>query len=156
MIRITRETDYAVVILSLMTADSERRYSAAWVAEQGGLPQPVVSKVLKMLARAGLLVSYRGAKGGYGFARSPREISIADVIAAIEGPISFTECVEVGELTCQYSSQCVMSTNWNRINQVVQTALESISLQDMTQPLPLPTSDRSREVFVSLSSLTNG
>src|SRR5690606_19076272 len=139
MIRINRETDYGVLILSLMAEDSKRRYNATWLAEQRGLPQPVVSKILKHLVRAGLLVSYRGAKGGYGLARPAREITIADIVSAMEGPIALTDCVEGADYSCQYSSQCVASTNWNRINKVVQKALEGITLEDMTEPLPLPT-----------------
>ncbi|RFA31062.1 SUF system Fe-S cluster assembly regulator [Alkalilimnicola ehrlichii] len=153
MIRINRETDYGVVILSLMAMDTDRRYNAAWLAEQRGLPQPVVSKILKHLAKAGLLVSYRGAKGGYGLARSAQEITVADIVAAMEGPIALTDCVEGGDASCQYSGQCVVSTNWNRINQVVQRALEGITLADMTKPLPDPGANvRPSEVFVSLSN----
>jgi FeS assembly SUF system regulator len=156
MIRINRETDYGVLILSLMAMDPERRYSAAWLAEQRGLPLPVVSKVLKHLVRSGLLVSYRGAKGGYGLARSPRQITVADIVAALEGPIALTDCVEGGDASCQYSTGCVVSSNWNRINKVVQTALEGITLEGMTAPLPkLPSEGKPREIFVSLSTLTN-
>jgi FeS assembly SUF system regulator len=149
MIRINRETDYGVVILSLMAMDDNYRYNAAWLAEQRGLPLPVVSKILKHLVKAGLLVSYRGAKGGYGLARSPEEISLADIVSAMEGPISLTHCVDSGPAGCQYHSGCVVSSNWSRINQVVQRALEGISLKDMTKPLDsVPT-----EVYVPLSAI---
>ncbi len=156
MIRINRETDYGVVILSLMAVEPERRYNAAWLAEQRGLPLPVVSKILKHLARAGLLVSYRGAKGGYGLARDPAEINVAQIVAALEGPIALTDCVEVvGANGCQYHSHCVISSNWNRINRVVQKALEGISLEDMTRPMDDDMSPGDpKEAYVSLTSLT--
>lgn len=153
MIRINRETDYAVVILSHMAEDPQRRFNAAALAEQRRLPAPVVSKILKHLARAGLLQSFRGAKGGYGLARAPEAVSLADIVAAMEGPISLTHCADAGDAGgCQYHSGCVVSSNWSRINQVVQQALEGISLKDMTRPIaPVPT-----EVHVPLSALGRG
>ena len=154
MIRINRETDYGVLILSLMANDSEARYNSAWLAEQRGLPQPMVSKILKHLVRGGLLVSYRGAKGGYGLARPAQQITVADIVAALEGPIALTDCANVDDINCQYHDGCVVSSNWNRINRVVQRALEGITLADMTEPLPaLPAEGGPQEVFVSLSRL---
>jgi FeS assembly SUF system regulator len=151
MIRINRETDYGVLILSLMATDLDRRYNAATLAAQRGLPLPVVSKILKHLVRQGLLVSYRGTKGGYGLARAPHAISIADIVAAMEGPISLTHCVDTGPSGCQYHQGCVASSNWNRINQAVQTALEGISLKDMTTPL---SGAPAREASVPLTALS--
>src|SRR5690625_4308325 len=109
MIRINRETDYGVLILSLMATDPERRYTASRLVAERGLPQPVVSKILKQLVREGLLVSYRGAKGGYGLARAPETITIADIVAAMEGPISLTYCTDAGPPSCQYQDNCVAS-----------------------------------------------
>lgn len=151
MIRINRETDYGVLILSLMATEPERRFNAATLATQRGLPLPVVSKILKHLAREGLVVSYRGAKGGYGLARAPEAITIADVVAALEGPISLTHCVDTGPSGCQYHTNCVASSNWNRINRAVQKALEGISLKDMTSPLP---TEPVQERYVPLSALS--
>lgn len=153
MIRINRETDYGIVILSQMALDPERRYSATTLAEGRGLPVPVVSKVLKLLLRGGLLVSYRGAKGGYGLARPPERISLADVVAALEGPIALTHCADLGPSGCQYHSGCVVSSNWNRINQVVHKALAGISLKDMTEPLDSLSGPGPAETFVPLSAL---
>jgi FeS assembly SUF system regulator len=134
MIRLNRETDYGIGILSLLARSPGERFSAAWLAEHGGLPQPMVSKILKHLVRAGLLVSYRGAKGGYGLARDAERITVVEIITALEGPISLTECVEDGVEACQYGSHCTVSTNWNRINAVVREALSSITLADMSEP----------------------
>lgn len=151
MIRINRETDYGVLILSQMAADPERRYSAAALAADRGLPPPVVSKILKHLVRQGLLVSYRGAKGGYGLARPPEAITIADIVAAMEGPISLTHCTDSGPSSCQYHEGCVASSNWNRINRLVEQALEAISLKDMITPLP---GGPAREAYVPLTALS--
>ncbi|RLK50998.1 BadM/Rrf2 family transcriptional regulator [Alkalispirillum mobile] len=135
MVRINRETDYGIGILTAMARSPEQRFSTVRLAEQQGLPQPMVAKILKNLTRAGVLVSYRGAKGGYGLARPAREISVAEIITALEGPIAFTECVEEGVDACQYGDACTTSANWWRISQVVQQALGSISLKDMSEPV---------------------
>ena len=135
MIRINRETDYATAILSLMAAKPEERVNASWLATQRGLPLPMVSKILKQLAKSGLLVSHRGAKGGYSLARPAEDMSVAEVVMAIEGPIALTDCIEGGRSACQYSSCCVVSSNWSRINDALYQALRSLSLKDMSQPL---------------------
>jgi FeS assembly SUF system regulator len=131
MIRLNRETDYGVGILTLMAQEPADRFNAAALAEARGLPQPIVSKILKHLARSGLLVSYRGAKGGYGLARDPAEISIAEIIAVLEGPIALTDCIEDGQQACQYGSQCNISGVWGRINDAVQQTLSQITLAEM-------------------------
>ncbi len=132
MIRLNRETDYGIGILTLMARDPEGRFNAGALAEARGLPQPIVSKILKHLARSDLLVSYRGAKGGYGLARRPESISIAEIITVLEGPIALTDCIEDGQEACQYGSQCNISNVWSRINDVVLNALSEITLAEMT------------------------
>ncbi|HNE02777.1 MAG TPA: Rrf2 family transcriptional regulator, partial [Plasticicumulans sp.] len=77
MIRISKETDYGIVLLSCLAQAADASLSASALAERGRLPLPTVSKVLKLLARGGLLVSQRGARGGYALARPPREITVA-------------------------------------------------------------------------------
>jgi len=130
MIKLNRETDYGVSILALMAKDPQARHSAASLAEVRGLPQPIVSKILKHLARSDLVVSYRGAKGGYGLARPADEISVAEIITVLEGPIALTDCIEDGRGACQYGSQCNISNVWGRINDVVLRALSEITLAE--------------------------
>ncbi len=132
MIRLNRETDYGIGILTLMARTPSERFNASTLAEARGLPQPIVSKILKHLARSDLLLSYRGAKGGYGLARLPEAISIAEIITVLEGPIALTDCIEEGEEACQYGSLCNMSPVWSHINEVVRQALTNISLAEMT------------------------
>ncbi|MFW6278130.1 MAG: SUF system Fe-S cluster assembly regulator [Halorhodospira sp.] len=134
MLRINRETDYSVVILSAMARRPTERFNAAQLAAAHGLPQPMVSKVMKQLVHAGLLCSFRGAKGGYGLARSPQEISVAEVIEAVEGPIAFTECVEKGTSNCGYVTGCTASATWLRISELVRTTLAEVSLAEMSKP----------------------
>ncbi len=131
MIRLNRETDYGIGILTLMAQEPEGRFNAGALAQARGLPQPVVSKILKHLARSDLVVSYRGAKGGYGLAQAPQSISIAEIITVLEGPIALTDCIEEGQDACQYGSQCNVSDVWGKINQAVLQALSEISLAEM-------------------------
>jgi len=134
MLRINRETDYGVVILSAMAQSPAERFNAAQLAAAHGLPQPMVSKVMKQLVHAGLLRSFRGAKGGYGLARDPEAITVAEVIEALEGPIAFTECVKAGRDSCEHVDDCHASTTWARISAVVQEALGAVNLAEMGQP----------------------
>ena len=133
MIRITKQTDYGIVLLTHLAADPERQYNAPDLAAEAHLPLPMVSKILKLLAREGLLASHRGVKGGYSLARRPEAISMAEIIAALEGPIALTECISV-EGDCSHEPLCPVRSNWRRINQAVRTALEGITLAEMAHP----------------------
>jgi FeS assembly SUF system regulator len=139
MIRITRETDYGIVLLTLMAQHVDQPCSATHLAKQRQLPLPMVSKILKALARSGLLKSQRGAQGGYSLALPPAEISAADIIDALEGPIAITECSNAAvSHNCMHQDHCAISNHWGRINQAIRRALENISLLEMSQP-PLVT-----------------
>lgn len=135
MIRITKQTDYGIVLLTHLAGQPERHVNAPELAAETQLPLPMVSKILKVLVREGLLLSNRGVKGGYSLARSPREISMAQIIAALEGPIAITECIEVSG-DCSHEPLCPVRSNWHRINAAVRGALEGITLDEMTMPLP--------------------
>jgi FeS assembly SUF system regulator len=126
--------DYGTVVMTSMARAPDRIHSAANLAAQTELALPTVTKVLKTLARQRLLESVRGAKGGYLLARSPREISLAQVISAMEGPIGVTECGSAPGL-CLQESGCAVRTNWQRINRMVLQALDRITLEQMAQPI---------------------
>lgn len=134
MIRLSRLSDYGIVLMAhLAGLDHDDPHAAREIAAAAGLPQPVASKLLKALAREGLLVSHRGSKGGYTLARRPEEISTEQMITALEGPIGLTECtVHPGE--CAQESSCHVREPWQRINDVVRTALSEVSLADLAQP----------------------
>ena len=128
-------TDYASVLTTYFAREEGRAYTARDLAAEAHLPLPTVSKILKSLAKGGVLTSHRGLKGGYTLARSPEEISLTDIIAAMEGPMTLTECGEdVGH--CPHQSLCPVTANWQRINFVLRQALSTISLAERTQPLP--------------------
>ncbi len=134
MIKLSRITDYGIVLLAhLAGSEAGSTRSAREVARETRLPAPVVSKILKSLAREGLLISHRGAKGGYSLARSPEEISVPEMIGALEGPIGLTQCT-VHPGACAQEATCHVREPWQQINQVVRDALGEISLADLAMP----------------------
>lgn len=135
MLRVTKLADYGIVIMTHLASHQGATYNARDVANDARLPVPVVSKILKLLARNGLLESHRGIKGGYGLARKPQEITVAQIIRALEGPIAVTECTDRIRGDCGLMTGCPVRTNWHLINQAIYQALETITLAEMTQPL---------------------
>jgi len=108
--------------------------SAHALADRSHLELPTVSKVLKLLVNTGLVDSYRGANGGYSLERNASDISVAEIITAIEGPIAMTEC-SVKEGLCAQESICSLRGNWQRISVAVAKAMEGVSLAEMAQPV---------------------
>lgn len=136
MIRLSRITDYGIVLMAhLAQRDSVRceTQNAREIAEATALPPPVVSKILKTLARGDLLESQRGSKGGFRLARPAREISVPQMIAVLEGPIALTDCT-LHEGACAQESSCDVRAPWQRINQAVEAALEKVTLADLAAP----------------------
>jgi FeS assembly SUF system regulator len=136
MIRMSKLADYSLVLMTrLVASKGGSNLSARQLATKTRLPLPVVSKVLKALAREGLLVSHRGASGGYSLSRQPERISVAQILSAVEGPIAMTECLDESA-ECRQEAFCPVRTNWERINFAVNDVLDSITLTDMMKPLP--------------------
>lgn len=133
MLRIAKLTDYATGLMVQLARAPGRQKSAQQMSREMGLPLPTVARLLKRLARSGLVQSFRGVGGGYCLARAPQAISVADVIAAIEGPVALTECA-VGVGQCSLEAGCATRVNWQFISRAVQVALESVSLTDMAAP----------------------
>lgn len=136
MIRIGKLTDYAIVLLTYLAGDAEQVQAARDLAAHAQMPLPTVCKILKALSRGELLISHRGVKGGYSLARRPEEISIAEIIGVIEGPIAMTECSARVPGLCELEPVCPVRSNWRRINRAVRQALANLTLADMTRPLP--------------------
>ena len=138
MIRITRETDYGIVLLShLASGPNDRIQTARDLSSWSGLPLPMVSKILKALARAGILLSHRGAKGGYSLARRPEEGSVGDVIRALEGPVGITECASTPG-SCDQEGICPIRCRWQEISGAVREFLERIPISQLIHSTPLP------------------
>ena len=135
MLRVTKLTDYATVVLTVLATRQGQVLSAAELAEHSGLEQPTVSKLLKPLAQAGLVEGFRGANGGYKLARDAADISLVEIVEAMEGPLGMTECsVHAGQ--CGIEDSCGVRANWRRINDVVADALRGVSLAQMLGPMP--------------------
>jgi FeS assembly SUF system regulator len=139
MLRVTKLTDYATVVMTVLAAHRssapEAVLSASELAERAGLETPTVAKVLKPLAQAGLVAATRGANGGYRLARAADAIGLIEIVEALEGPLGMTECsVHAGN--CGIEQSCGVRANWNRINEVVIDALRNVTLAQMLAPPP--------------------
>jgi len=135
----SKETDYGIILMAYFAGKRGETLSSRDVARDVGLPLPMVSKILKVLARGSLLVSQRGAKGGYSLARSGEQISVAQIITTMEGPVAMTECIE-NPGGCRHEPICKLRTTWERINGFVLDSLAGITLSDLAGParkLPL-------------------
>lgn len=130
MLRISKLADYAILVMVELARDEGRVTSAQALAERAHVELPTASKVLKLLAGAGLVRSQRGPSGGYRVVRPAAEITVAEIIAAIEGPIAMTEC-SVHEGLCSVEANCNARENWQRISRAVARALSDISLAEM-------------------------
>src|SRR3546814_463525 len=133
MLRLNRMTDYAIVVLGQMAQDVGRVRTAAALADATGVPVPTVSKLLKQMAGAALVNARRGAKGGYSLDRPAAEITVTEIIQALEGPIALTACVDGAEDSCEVERCCPMRGNWNRVNRAIQSALDDVTLADMVE-----------------------
>lgn len=144
MFRITRLADYGILLMSYLATDRRGQvHTARDVSGATGVPLPTVSKILKALARAGLLASHRGVGGGFALARDGKTITVADVVTALEGPIALTACLSPDRESCTVENSCPVRPNWERLNDAVRTALQSISVAEMVVPR-FPTSSTSR------------
>lgn len=155
MLRLSKLTDYAVVVL-IRLSEGERGggrccgedavQTSPGIALATGVPEPTVAKVLKALSCANLVSSQRGARGGYRLARPLGEIAVADVIAAVDGPIALTACVDGGAGGCDVQSLCAVKGRWDLVNDAIRAALSGITLAEMREasippafrPQPVP------------------
>ncbi len=119
MFRLNRLTYYAVVIMMQMTHKPQEVYTAAQIAADTGIPLPTVA------------ASRRGALGGYTLSHSGDDITVAEIIQALEGPIALTACVEGSGHHCEVETLCPMRGHWERVNHAIRSALEQVTLTDM-------------------------
>lgn len=143
MLKVNKLTDYATVVLIAIARGHVVR-SSHHISEQTGIPLPTVAKLMKNLNKAGLVRSQRGAAGGYALGRVPAQITLADVIQAVEGPIALTACADTSGEHCGIESVCPLQGGWNRANSAVRAALAQVTLADMLAdvnafgPMPPP------------------
>lgn len=157
MIRLSKLTDYALVVMSCMARSSNQSSRTARdLSLELQLPLPTVSKLLKELLWSGLLVSQRGIKGGYSLTREPREISLSEIIAALEGPIALTECSTDTIGLCALEPCCAIKKNQQIISQAVRGVLDRLTLSDLIQPLQLMAVKDARGNLVPTIGVTSG
>lgn len=133
MFKISRMTDYGVVVMAQLAQARDAVVTAPDLAAAAGLPAPTVAKILKRMTRGGLVTSQRGIHGGYALSRPADEISVADIIRALEGPVAVTQCVDGAE-GCTVESLCPIRGCWDRVNAAVNRTLESMSLAEVAAP----------------------
>ena len=133
--RLSSMADYAVVTMCAAARPcGSARVSAAELAEETGLPVPTVQKLVSLLSRAGLLRSVRGSGGGLKLARPAAAITLADIVEAVEGPITLTTCVEHGRHECALESCCSVRPHWGVVNETLRGALAGVPLTQLAQP----------------------
>jgi FeS assembly SUF system regulator len=145
MLRISRLTDYATVLLAALATEPDRVQTAASLAAQTHVAPPTVSKLLKQLQRAGLVTSTRGLHGGYQLARPAVQISAAAILDALEGPVALTDCA-AGHGVCDIEGTCRVGRSWQRLNLAIRRALYDVSLAQLagleSAPARLPALER--------------
>lgn len=137
MIRLTKQADYGILLMTQFArVGSAGVLSASDLSTRSGLSLPMVNKTLKLLSKAGLLISTRGVNGGYRMSRDAGAITLEDVIAAVDGPIALTECHEHGGIhDCGISANCPTRLNWGIINEALRDSLSGITLLQMIHPM---------------------
>lgn len=134
VLRVSRMADYGTVVMTTIAREPDRVHSATEIAEATGVSSPTASKILKTLARNGMLASTRGINGGYRLACPPSQISVARIIDAMDGPFGMTECSSHPG-ACEQESACRVRSNWQRINQIIRGTLEQVTLDEMLRPV---------------------
>lgn len=133
MFRLSKTTDYGIVLMAQLASAPDRApQNARELAASADLPAPMVSKILKALAREGLLVSQRGSKGGYQLARLPEELTVSEMVRVLEGPVALTDCA-IGPTLCSHEALCAVREPWQVINRVVERALSDVTLADLVR-----------------------
>lgn len=130
MLRISKLTDYATVILAVLAERPEGCLSATEIADRTGIAPPTVSKLLKGLQRSRLVTSTRGARGGYQLARPAAEISAAHIIDAVEGPVALTECAS-DHGHCGIEANCSVGHSWQQVSLAIRQSLQDVRLTSL-------------------------
>ena len=133
MVRLSKLTDYASVILAQMAKKPDILWSAGQLAEESAIPKPTCIKLLKLLVKGGVLTSIQGSRGGYSLAKSPSRIPVKAIIEAIEGPTAITEC-GTDETLCRLTDHCSVMSRWRELGDQVNHLLTKTTLEDLISP----------------------
>ena len=132
MIKLSKMTDYAVVCLGALSNRSKYSTSASQLSKETGISLFTVQKLLKLLTvKSELISAQRGSQGGYSLNKNSSDISIVEIIEALDGPIALTACVDSSDSLCNSSNVCFLSGKWNKVNEVIRQSLKNISLDDL-------------------------
>jgi Rrf2 family protein len=150
MLRLSKKADYALIAMKHLTLHSDRgAASAREIAEHYDIPIELMAKVLQRLVRRGLLASHHGTRGGYLLARMATQISVADVIQAIEGPVSVTACsTEDGQ--CEQYAKCNVRDPLWRVRERILAALGECTIAELAADVPAATSPRAAVLHTHL------
>lgn len=136
MIKLSKLSDYAIVVLSRLAVEGGGVVTTNYLSSETGIPEPTVSKVLKLLAKQKIVLSVRGANGGYKMERSPSDITVTELITALDGPIALTTCLDTSQHDCMIDTLCPLKGGWSKVNQAITSALDNVMLADLLLPLP--------------------
>ncbi|MDX1901628.1 MAG: SUF system Fe-S cluster assembly regulator [Gammaproteobacteria bacterium] len=131
MLRISKLTDYAMMVLCFLALDPSKRVSVSLIAKATHLSPTTVAKILKTLLNSGFVSSTRGSAGGYQLAKQPTDLNVAEILTALEGGVAITNCCSPVK-QCIFDQLCGVRDNWQVINRIILKAIEGITLQDMT------------------------
>ena len=137
MLRLNRMTDYAILVLGALAHRHGETLASGRLAEVTNLAQPTVAKVLKMLLASELVETQRGVRGGYRLMKISAQISLVDIVEAMEGPIAVTDCIDGAREPCMASNCCCMRKHWKHINLAIRKALMDVTLEDLINPAQL-------------------
>ena len=132
MLKVSKLADYGIVVLAAL-GETGVRMTAQELAQATRLPEPTVAKVLKLLAKGKIVASARGVNGGYRLTAETKTLPVSRIIAAIDGPIAITACVEAEASGCSYAGGCSMRGRWTAVNAAITQALDQVTLADMTK-----------------------
>ncbi len=136
MIKLSNLADYAVALMGVIAQRPDHIHSSAEINQKTEIPLPTVSKIMGVLTRFGLLRSHRGFNGGFSLAKQSDEITIADIIEAVDGPVQLTNCIGTEGSDCDWEAGCATRGRWDKINDAVKEALQSVTLTQMVSPMP--------------------
>jgi len=135
MLRISKLTDYATVVMAYLANNSKQPHNAKTIAHDTHIALPTVSKLLKVLTRHNLLIAQRGAKGGYSLATTANKISVVQIIQALEGDFALTECSHTKGSCSIETTGCAIRSNWRTVSEIIRSTLSNITLAEMIQPI---------------------
>jgi len=148
MIRISRLADYGVVLMCEMSLSQGYTHSAHSLSEKTSMSESAIMKILKLLVKSKLLDSIRGPKGGYIVKKDPKDISVLDVVNAIDGPVAVTLCSQDSYESCEFKAACAAERGWVNINKALQTTLSGFTIADFI-------TSNEKNKFVASNSLVN-